>query len=55
LYERYKVEELEKIKQEIGEQAYEDGRFTEAVELFDQLILNDEFTEFLTLPGYEIL
>jgi malate synthase len=54
-YEQYKVEELEKIKQVIGEYAYENGRFTEAVELFDQMILNDEFAEFLTLPGYELL
>ena len=30
------------------------GRFTEAVELFDSLIINDEFVEFLTLPGYEL-
>jgi malate synthase len=55
MYEQFKAEELEKIKQEIGEPAYEGGRFTEAIELFDQLILNDEFVEFLTLPGYELL
>ncbi|MDQ0201611.1 malate synthase A [Neobacillus ginsengisoli] len=55
MYEQYKVEELEKIKQEIGDTAYKNGRFTEAIELFDQLILNDEFAEFLTLPGYELL
>lgn len=55
LYAQYKIAELEKIKQEIGEQAFEDGRFTEAEELFDQLILNDDFAEFLTLSGYELL
>jgi malate synthase len=55
MYEQYKVEELAKIKQEIGVQAYEGGRFDEAVELFDRLILNDDFTEFLTLPGYELI
>ncbi|MEH7306714.1 malate synthase A [Neobacillus drentensis] len=55
MYEQYKVEELEKIKQEMGAQAYENGRFNEAVELFDRLIVNDEFAEFLTLPGYELI
>jgi malate synthase len=55
MYEQYKVEELGKIKQEIGVQAFEGGRFDEAVELFDRLILNDDFAEFLTIPGYELI
>jgi len=55
MYEQYKLEELEKIKQEMGEPAFEGGRFDEAVELFDRLILNEEFAEFLTLPGYELI
>jgi malate synthase len=55
MYEHFKAEELEKIKTDIGLSAYENGTFTEAVELFDSLILNDEFVEFLTLPGYKYL
>jgi malate synthase len=55
MYEQFKLEELEKIKQEIGEEAFNKGRFTEAVKLFDRLILDEEFAEFLTLPGYELL
>ncbi len=55
IYEQLKKEELEKIKQEIGEEAYAGGRFDEAVQLFDNLILQDEFVDFLTLPGYEQL
>ena len=55
MYQQYKVEELEKVKQEMGAEAFEGGRFDEAVELFDRLILNDEFAEFLTLPGYELI
>jgi malate synthase len=55
MYEQFKSEELKKIKQEIGELAYENGRFAEAVTLFDELILKDEFAEFLTLPGYELI
>ncbi|PLS05662.1 malate synthase A [Neobacillus cucumis] len=55
MYEQFKLEELEKIKQEVGAQNFEKSRFAEAVQLFDQLILNDEFIDFLTLPGYQQL
>ncbi|MHC0038314.1 malate synthase A [Pseudoneobacillus sp. C159] len=55
MYQQIKDEELEKIKLEMGETAFENGRFDEAIKLFDRLILEDEFIEFLTLPGYEIL
>lgn len=46
-------EELAKIKLAVGEIAYENGRYTEAADLFKELITQDEFVEFLTLPGYE--
>lgn len=55
MYQQFKSEELEKIKLEIGEAAFQKGRFDEAVKLFDRLIIEDEFVDFLTLPGYEIL
>lgn len=55
MYHSLKKEELERIRQELGEEAYSNGRFAEAVDLFDRLILQDEFAEFLTLPGYEVL
>lgn len=55
MYEEFKAEELEKIKQEVGKDAYVNGRFAEAIELFDHLILDSQFAEFLTLPGYELL
>lgn len=45
-------EELVKIKEAVGEQAYEGGRYAEATQLFKTLIEQDEFVEFLTLPGY---
>jgi len=32
-----------------------DDRFDQARELFDRIITNDEFAEFLTLPAYEEL
>ncbi|MGM7684229.1 malate synthase A [Cytobacillus sp. Hm23] len=55
LVQQLKEEELVKIKQEVGEETFSKGRYHEANELFEQLISNDEFTEFLTLPGYKTL
>jgi malate synthase len=49
-------EELEKIKTYIvGPERYERDEFGKAVELFDHISTQDEFVEFLTLPGYEYL
>ena len=49
LYEQLRNEELHKLG---GAQK---ERYEEAGELLDQLILNDSFIEFLTLPAYELL
>jgi malate synthase len=47
------AEEREKIEQLVGTENYENGRFETAVQLLDQLISEEIFTEFLTLPGYK--
>ena len=47
--------ELEKIKSYVGEQAYENGKFKEAIQLFEELISTKDYTEFLTLPAYELI
>jgi malate synthase len=52
MYGSMRDEELEKIKHEVGEDAFHKGRYFEAARMFDELILQDEFTDFLTLPGY---
>ncbi|GIN87952.1 malate synthase [Heyndrickxia sporothermodurans] len=52
LYEQLKEDEIEKIKRDYGEAT---DRLDEAVQLFDLLITSDEFTDFLTIPGYELL
>jgi malate synthase len=46
-------EELEKIRQAVGDQAYARGRFPEATDIFEQVTLSERFVEFLTLPAYE--
>ncbi|MBA3652490.1 MAG: malate synthase A, partial [Chthoniobacterales bacterium] len=48
-------EELQKIEGGIGPERYRKGKFTVARELFDRITTDDEFVEFLTLPGYEKL
>lgn len=55
LYQDLLPEELAKIKEYVSENQYNNGRFEEAVQIFEKLILNDEFEEFLTLPAYELI
>ena len=49
LYSKFRDEELSKLG---GVGA---GRYREAKELLDRLVLTDSFTEFLTVPAYEYL
>ena len=44
-------EELAKIRADLGD-AYTQGRYDEAASIFADLVNNDEFVEFLTLPAY---
>ncbi len=55
LYQQLLPSELEKIREYVGEEAYENGRFEEAISLFGQLVREEEFTEFLTLPAYDLI
>ncbi|MFD3447288.1 malate synthase A [Microbacteriaceae bacterium 4G12] len=55
LVAKLQEEELEKIKLEVGANRFEASRFFDAAALFENLVRNDEFVEFLTLPGYQIL
>ncbi|MCM3636784.1 malate synthase A [Sporosarcina luteola] len=49
------AEEMKKLRETYGEKEYRFGKFNEAAELFVELTLQDEFEEFLTLPGYRKL
>jgi malate synthase len=55
LVESLKNEEMMKLQLEIGKENFEAKRFTQAIELFDDLIRNDDFADFLTLKGYAYL
>ena len=47
--------ELIKIKAYVGDDPFDNGRFREAVQLFDQLIKSEDLTEFLTIPAYQLI
>ncbi|MCW8890734.1 MAG: malate synthase A [Sedimenticola sp.] len=47
--------ELKKIRQEIGQEAYDEGHFEQAAGLLNDIIANDHFVEFLTLPASKML
>jgi malate synthase len=55
LFQTVMAEELEKIRADIGAEAFDGGKFPLARDLFADLITRDEFVEFLTLPAYEQL
>ncbi len=55
LFHELAADELAKIRQRWGEAEYAKRRFDEASKLFDNLTTDDQFVEFLTLPGYSLL
>jgi malate synthase len=57
LVQRLETEELEKIREEIGDDEWfeKEGRPKESRMLFEQVALADDFPEFLTLPAYDFL
>jgi malate synthase len=52
LFKRCLAEEMERVRGELGAEAYDKGRFPEAIELFAKLSLAPEFEDFLTVPAY---
>jgi len=57
-YDYYKSllpSELDKIKSYVGADNYKNGKFEQATSLFDDLIKSEDFTEFLTLPAYDLI
>jgi malate synthase len=49
------TEEMASLRETIGCERFDAGRFSEACELFEQLCTRGDFEEFLTLPAYERL
>ncbi|MDX2303888.1 MAG: malate synthase A [Microscillaceae bacterium] len=55
LYEQLFHEELEKIKTLLGEAPLAEGKLGQAAQLFDKLVRDQNFAEFLTLDAYELI
>jgi malate synthase len=53
LVERLIEEEMAAIRERVGDEAFEKGRWADARDLFTEMALADEYPEFLTLPAYE--
>jgi malate synthase len=52
MYQLLKREELEKIKELVGENNFIRGKFKLAIQLFDELVVSKDYKEFLTLSAY---
>jgi malate synthase len=55
LFRELAADELAKIEQRLGKEQYAERHFAQASKLFDNLTTDDQFVEFLTLPGYALL
>jgi malate synthase len=49
------ADELTKTPSIVGEAAYKAGKYVEGAKLFEELVLNDNYEEFLTLPAYRAI
>jgi malate synthase len=54
-FHRVLAEEMDRVRREVGEVRFVEGRFGEACALFDRLATAATFEEFLTLPAYDQL
>jgi malate synthase len=54
LVEAVLTDEMQKLKASLGE-AFERGRFNDAIALFRKLVLSKELEPFLTLPAYQLI
>ncbi len=48
-------QEMARLREEFGPEIFDQGKFTEAGRLFEEVALSPDFPEFLTLPAYEML
>ncbi len=55
LFESVLKDEMAKVRDAIGHEAYDKGRFAEAIDLFREMSLAHDFAEFLTIPAYKLI
>jgi malate synthase len=49
------AEQLDTMRNKLGAERFDRGNYKDAAEILEQLIVNTDFIEFLTLPAYERL
>ncbi len=55
LYETLRDDEIEQIQQTVGSLQYQEGYYIQAICLFNKLVVQEKFEEFLTLSAYDII
>ncbi len=53
LFSELVPQELVKVRDILGDQGYSRGKYEEGATMFEQLTLDEDFVEFLTLPAYD--
>ena len=53
LVEQAIEDEMARIRDEVGEEAFASGRWDDARSLYSEMALSDDYADFLTLPAYE--
>jgi malate synthase len=55
LFRKLLAEELPKVKEYLGHEAWKAGKYEEGAKLFERITTDDNYVEFLTLPAYELI
>ncbi len=55
LFKATLADEMKKVRAAVGADAFQGGRFAEAIDLFSAMSLSPTFEEFLTLPAYRLI
>ena len=53
LFRKILSEEMTLIEKEVGQSKFEEGQYKPAAQILEDIITDDEFVEFLTLPAYD--
>ena len=55
LYEDLRDDEIEKIQHTVGSKAYQEGKCIQAICIFNRLVVQDKWEDFLTLSAYDLI
>jgi malate synthase len=55
LFQQLLPQELQKVRELLGDKQYAAGKYDEGAKMFGELTLRDDFVQFLTLPAYDFV